>query len=255
MQEAMTAPRLTDSGARPSWLFGDAAPSAQRSALMLYALVGPCAIALAFAVGNAVERPLVLALAAALAAGQVIYLRYGAPGTRGWALLAVSVPLTLAVTTLSMGQNSEVLLPLLFASVCWSALSLPGAHVVASVAATTGTSAVGVLAREFGWSAGSVAEGLGPLLVSAAGFALVGGTVYRLATVMRGAHARAEQARADSEGARQVSDAVVAALQDALVILAPDGRITRVNEKMCEITGYAEHELIGTAAPFPFWPP
>ncbi len=255
MQKGMTAPWLPDSGARPSWLFGDAAPSAQRSALMLYALVGPCASALAFAVGGAIERPLVLVLAAALAGGQVIYLRHGVPGARGWALLAVSVPLTLAVTTLSMRQNSEVLLPLLFASVCWTALSLPRAYVVANVAATTAASAVGVLARGFGWSAGSVGEGVGPLLVSAGGFVLVGGTVYRLATVMRGAHARAEQARADSDGARRVSDAVVSALQDALVILAPDGRIMRVNEKMCETTGYAEHELIGTAAPFPFWPP
>ena len=66
-------------------------------------------------------------------------------------------------------------------------------------------------------------EGLGLLLVSAAGFALVGTVVYRLATALRVSHARAEHERAESERARQVSDAVVGALQDGLVIFAPDG--------------------------------
>ena len=111
------------------------------------------------------------------------------------------------------------------------------------------------IARSLGWDAGPTAEGLGLLLVSAAGFALVGAVVYRLATALRVAHARAERARADSERARQVSDAVVGALQDGLVIFGPDGKAVRVNEKMCELTGFSEHELVGASAPLPYWPP
>ncbi|HEY3612998.1 MAG TPA: hypothetical protein VGK92_04800, partial [Gaiellales bacterium] len=211
----MTAPRLTDAGARLSWLVSDAAPSAQRSALGLFGFVAPCAIALALALGDAASRPAVLALALALAAAQIAYLHFGAPGSRGWGFLAVAVPLTLAVTTLAMRTESEVLLPLLFTSVCWSALSLPGQYVVANVAATVAASAVPLAARALGWDPGTAADGIGLVLVSSAGFALVGGVVYRLATALRGAHAGAEAARADSEGARQVSDAVVGALQDA----------------------------------------
>ena len=54
--------------------------------------------------------------------------------------------------------------------------------------------------------------------------------------------------------ARQVSEAVVGALQDGLVIFAPDGRIARVNERMCELTGFSEDELVGASAPLPYWP-
>ena len=195
-----------------------------------------------------------LALAIALAALQVVYLGYGKPGPRGWAILAVAVPFTVAVTTLAMAHDGGTLLPLLFTSVCWSALSLPGGLVVANVAATIAASGVPLAARALGWDAGNAAEGLGLLLVSAAGFALVGAVVYRLATALRVAHAGAEQARAESERARQVSEAVVGALQDGLVLFAPDGRISRVNERVCEITGFNAEELLGASRPLPYWP-
>ena len=58
-------------------------PSPQRSALALFGFVAPCAIALAIAIGDATRRPVVLALAIALAALQVLYLGYGKPGPRG----------------------------------------------------------------------------------------------------------------------------------------------------------------------------
>lgn len=203
--EVMTAPRFSDAGARLSGFISDVSPSPQRGALALFGFVAPCAIVLAVAVGDAAERPLVLGLAIALAVLQVAYLRYGSLGPRGWALLAVAVPLTLAVTTLAMRKDGDVLLPLLFTSVCWSALSLRGRYVVANVLATIAASAVAVIARWLGRDAGNAAEGLGLLLVSSAGFALVGAVVYRLASALRIASARAEQARMESERARQVS--------------------------------------------------
>ena len=250
----MTAARPTDSGARLSWLVSDAAPSAQRSALALFGFVAPCAIALALILGDAAGRPVVLALAFLLAAGQVAYLYFGVPGSRGWGVLAVAVPLTLAVTTLAMRRDGEVMLPLLFTSVCWSALSLPGPYVVANVAATVTASAMPLAARTLGVDAGTAVEGVGLLLVSSAGFALVGGVVYRLATALRTAYAGAEAARTDAESAWQVSEAVVGALQDALIIIAADGRIERVNEGMLQITGFSEAELVGTTPPYPYWP-
>src|SRR4051812_9707694 len=147
----MAPPRLTDAGARLSWLVSDAASSAQRSALGLFGFVVPSAIVLALCLGDAASRPLALALAITLTAGQLAYLHFGAPGSRGWGFLAVAVPLTLGVTTLAMRTDSEVLLPLLFTSVCWSALSLPGTYVVANLVATVTASAVPVAARALGW--------------------------------------------------------------------------------------------------------
>jgi diguanylate cyclase (GGDEF)-like protein/PAS domain S-box-containing protein len=250
----MTAPRPTDTGTRLSCLVSDAAPSVQRSAFGLFGFVAPCAVALAVIVGDAASRPLLLALAIALAAGQIAHLHFGVPGSRGLRLLAVAVPLTLAVTTLAMRKDADLLLPLLFTSVCWSALALPGWYVVANVAATAGASAVPVIARALGMDAGSAVGGLGLLLVSSAGFALVGGVVYRLATALRTSYARAEGARSDSDGARQVSEAIVGALQDALIIFDADTRIVRVNEQTCAITGFSEAELVGTVPPYPYWP-
>src|SRR3954451_5206585 len=250
----MTDPRLTHAGDRLPGMISGVAPSPQRSALALFGFVAPCAIALAIAIGDATRRPVVLALAIALAALQVVYLGYGKPGRRGWAVLTVAVPFTVAVTTLAMAHDGGTLLPLLFTSVCWSALSLPSGFVIANVAATIAASGTPLIARSLGWDAGNAAEGLGLLLVSAAGFALVGVVVYRLATALRSAHARAESARAESERAREVSEAVVGALQDGLAIFAPDGRIARINERLCEITGFSADELVGASRPLPYWP-
>ena len=242
MQGLMTAARLTLArvGARLSGLISDESPSAQRSGLVLFGFVMPCAIALALAVGNGAGRPLVLVLAIALAVLQIAYLRYGSPGARSWDILAVAAPLTLAVVTLAMSAEGGVLFPLLFASVCWAALSLSARQVVANVLVTIAVSAVPLFARSVGWEHGDRAEGVGMLLVSAAGFALVGFVVYRLAAALR--------------RDRLVSDAVVGALRDGLVIVN-DGRIERVNERMCELTGFSADELVGQSSPLPYWPP
>jgi diguanylate cyclase (GGDEF)-like protein/PAS domain S-box-containing protein len=242
MQGLMTAARLTLArvGARLSGLISDETPSAQRSGLVLFGFVMPCAIALALAVGNGADRPLVLVLAIALAVLQIAYLQYGSPGARSWDILAVAAPLTLAVVTLAMSAEGGVLFPLLFASVCWAALSLSARQVVANVLVTIAVSAVPLFARSVGWEHGDPAEGVGVLLVSAAGFALVGFVVYRLAAALR--------------RGRLVSDAVVGALRDGLVIVN-DGRIERVNERMCELTGFSADELVGQSSPLPYWPP
>jgi diguanylate cyclase (GGDEF)-like protein/PAS domain S-box-containing protein len=242
MQGLMTAARLSLArvGARLSGLISDESPSAQRSGLVLFGFVMPCAIALALAVGNGAGRPLVLVLAIALAVLQIAYLQYGSPGARSWDILAVAAPLTLAVVTLAMSAEGGVLFPLLFASVCWAALSLSARQVVANVLVTIAVSAVPLFARSVGWEHGDPAEGVGVLLVSAAGFALVGFVVYRLAAALR--------------RGRLVSDAVVGALRDGLVIVN-DGRIERVNERMCELTGFSADELVGQSSPLPYWPP
>ncbi len=92
-------------------------------------------------------------------------------------------------------------------------------------------------------------------LVSLAGLALTSAAGYRLAAALRLSRMRSERARAESERARQVSDAIVGAIQDGLVIYGLDGRAVRVNAKMCELTGFSEAELLGVAPPLPFWPP
>jgi diguanylate cyclase (GGDEF)-like protein/PAS domain S-box-containing protein len=256
MHVVMTAPRFTASlaGARLSELISDAAPSVQRSALALFGFIMPCALALAIGVGHATGRPLVLAAAAVLAVIEVAYLRYGSPGPRGWRLIAVAVPLTLAMTTLSMSADADVLFPLLLTSVCWSAFSLRGPQVIANVLVTIALSALPMVARWLGWEQGNPAAGVGLLLVFTAAFALVGVVVYRLAAGLRLARARADDARADADRGLEVSEAVVDALQDGLVIFGPDERIERVNAKMCDLTGFSESELLGCAPPLPYWP-
>ena len=92
-------------------------------------------------------------------------------------------------------------------------------------------------------------------MVSLAGLALAGTAAYRLTAALRLSRARSERARAESERARQVSDTVVGALQDGLVIFGPDGRAVRVNEKLCELTGFSADEIVGVAPPLPYWPP
>ena len=186
------------------------------------------------------RRPLLLTLAIALSVLQIAYLRYGSPGARGWGVLAVAVPLTLAVVTLAMTTDGDVLFPLLFTSVCWTALSLNGRQVVANVAATIAASALPLVARSA--RLGGRQSGRGPRVAARVrgGFALVGVVVHRLAAALR--------------RGRQVSEAVLGALQDALVIFGPDGRIARVNTRMCELTGFSEGELLGCSTPLPFWP-
>ena len=115
MQHALTAARRAR-GCR-NHLRG--APVAQRSALALFGFLLPCALVLADR--SAMRPPGRCAHACDRGSAlQIAYLRYGSPGARGWGLMAVAVPLTLAAATLAMTTDGDVLFPLLFASVCWS---------------------------------------------------------------------------------------------------------------------------------------
>ena len=84
-----------------------------------------------------------------------------------------------------MSADGDVLFPLLFTSVCWAALSLRGRQVVANVLVDDrGQRAAAGRALGSAGRHGNPAEGVGLLLVSAAGFALVGVVVYRLAAAL-----------------------------------------------------------------------
>jgi PAS domain S-box-containing protein len=51
------------------------------------------------------------------------------------------------------------------------------------------------------------------------------------------------------------SRALLRALSDGLCVVDGAGRIREVSERFCEMTGLAEHELIGAVPPYAFWPP
>jgi PAS domain S-box-containing protein len=50
------------------------------------------------------------------------------------------------------------------------------------------------------------------------------------------------------------SRALLRALGDGLCVVDGAGRIREVSERFCQMTGFAEHELIGAAPPYPCWP-
>jgi diguanylate cyclase (GGDEF)-like protein/PAS domain S-box-containing protein len=77
----------------------------------------------------------------------------------------------------------------------------------------------------------------------------------RLSGALQRARSAAERRRATPDRDLQLAHAVVDALQDGLVIFGPDGRIERVNQKVCEMTGFSESELVGASPPLPYWPP
>ena len=49
-------------------------------------------------------------------------------------------------------------------------------------------------------------------------------------------------------------NALVESLQDGLLVMARDGRILGVNERIAELTGFAREALVGARPPYPFWP-
>jgi PAS domain S-box-containing protein len=59
-----------------------------------------------------------------------------------------------------------------------------------------------------------------------------------------------ESLHAESEAVRNL----LSAIPDGL-ILVRDGEICSVNRSLCELLGYEREQLLGTRAPFPFWPP
>lgn len=53
---------------------------------------------------------------------------------------------------------------------------------------------------------------------------------------------------------RDMTDAMLGAMGDALVVVGADRRIAVVNERFCLLTGRRREELLGTGPPFPWWP-
>ncbi len=48
---------------------------------------------------------------------------------------------------------------------------------------------------------------------------------------------------------------LIESMSDGLCVMNPDCVRIRVNKSLCDMTGFSREELIGTAPPFPFWPP
>lgn len=48
--------------------------------------------------------------------------------------------------------------------------------------------------------------------------------------------------------------ALIDAMQDGMIHTDADGVITEVNRRFCAMTGFSEEQLVGTGAPYPFWP-
>jgi diguanylate cyclase (GGDEF)-like protein/PAS domain S-box-containing protein len=50
-------------------------------------------------------------------------------------------------------------------------------------------------------------------------------------------------------------EAIFAALQEGIVVVAPDDRVVEASPTFCELVGFERDELIGAEMPFPFVPP
>jgi diguanylate cyclase (GGDEF)-like protein/PAS domain S-box-containing protein len=54
---------------------------------------------------------------------------------------------------------------------------------------------------------------------------------------------------------RLISEPVLAAIRDGIVVLRSNGQIAAVNQALCEMTGFTRDELVGATPPLPYWPP
>jgi diguanylate cyclase (GGDEF)-like protein/PAS domain S-box-containing protein len=54
---------------------------------------------------------------------------------------------------------------------------------------------------------------------------------------------------------RLISEPVLAAIRDGVVVLRSNGQIAAVNQAMCDMTGFSRHELVDARSPLPYWPP
>ena len=55
-------------------------------------------------------------------------------------------------------------------------------------------------------------------------------------------------------GEWEAARTLLSAMPDGL-LLVHDGRVLSVNSGLCELLGFEREELLGAAAPFPFWRP
>ena len=73
----------------------------------------------------------------------------------------------------------------------------------------------------------------------------------RLLVRRRGPAARS---RSRSQDESEVARNLLSAIPDGL-LLVREGEICSVNRSLCELLGFDREELLGSTAPFPFWPP
>ncbi len=74
--------------------------------------------------------------------------------------------------------------------------------------------------------------------------------VYAVAHDITGRKATEEALRAESTFRKAMEDSVVTGLR----AIDLSGRIIYVNSAFCRMVGFDEHELVGRAPPFPYWP-
>lgn len=53
---------------------------------------------------------------------------------------------------------------------------------------------------------------------------------------------------------RDFREAIVAALQEGMLVCTPSGAVLEVNDAWTRITGFARDEIVGMTPPFPWWP-
>ena len=63
-----------------------------------------------------------------------------------------------------------------------------------------------------------------------------------------------KRAERELQAERDYAAAVIASIQDGLVIRDLTGAIVQVNRRFCEMTGFEPDELVGTRPPFAYWP-
>lgn len=62
------------------------------------------------------------------------------------------------------------------------------------------------------------------------------------------------QARHELDAARRRNDAILASLQEGLLVTDSHGIVIEVNDHWCEMTGFAREECLGATIPYPWWP-
>ena len=74
--------------------------------------------------------------------------------------------------------------------------------------------------------------------------------LYAVAHDVTQRRARQQALLAETSFRRAMEDSMLTGMR----VLDMEGRITYVNPAFCNMLGYAEHELLGATAPFPYWP-
>ena len=72
-------------------------------------------------------------------------------------------------------------------------------------------------------------------------------------TQRKEAEDRLQRAEAEARAERDHATAIIEAMSEGYALTC-DGEIVAVNDALCQLTGFTAEQLIGSRAPFPFWP-